>query len=517
MACAVRARARAVPRADPSVARRPRRSSRVGMLVLPVLLFHAFPVHAGVIGLRGHALPGGVREFLGIRFASIPKRFEPSVPLPWPTDGTVSARSFGPDCIQPADMLQHTTSEDCLYLNVYQPPVPSSSSSSPLPVMAFVHGGGMVRGAGSWYNGSTLAASQRVLVVTFNYRLGPLGFASTNASSQHGTGGMNGVHDQITALQYLQENIHHLGGDPSRVTLFGQSAGGLSVCSLLFSHLARGLFHRAIIQSGSCTGPWGPGSKVAGIAATSRFLRAADESGKSTLKDIQDRERFPAAKLPSWSHGDLNALEFPGYWVDGWVLRGSPSSLQQHWQPPPPALINEGDAEDLLYTVPYDELDALLIGSNSRDGMLACCENPSSLPASLSAYAPALLNHWTKSVVSTLPRTTNSTALAQGVAEHYNPVDYGGTAAAAFVAADSDYNLYCPEFQMLAERKQQEGRDGTRKPRSYAYFWHYVSPSPCTYRILSLPPSVTIMSDVMVGSSLWSLTSATLVTSCHGP
>lgn len=292
---------------------------------------------------------------------------------------------------------------------------------------------------------------------------------------------MNGVHDQIIALQYVKENIHRLGGDPSRVTLFGQSAGGLSVCSLLFSHLARGLFHRAIIQSGSCTGPWGPGSKADGLAATARFLDTAGKLQPLSLAEIQDRERFPAAKLPSWSRADLNDLEFPGYWVDDWVLSDSPSSLQQQRQQPPQSVLtSEGDGTDRIYGIPYDELDALLIGSNSRDGMLACCENPSSLPATLHAYGPALVKHWTKSVVSTLPQGTNSTTLAEGVAEHYQPADYGDTAAAAFVAADSDYNLYCPELEMLTKQQQQWLQNGTRNPlgpRSYAYFWHYVSPS----------------------------------------
>ena len=452
-------------------------TGRMVLLLLPALLLatrHALSAHP----LRGNVLPSGGTEFLGIRFAAMPERFEPSgPPLPWPSDPT-AVTSFGPDCTQPTDMLRHATSEDCLYLNVYRPPVPSSASSVPsggdqlLPVMVFVHGGGMVRGAGSWYNGSALAETQNVLLVTFNYRLGPLGFASANASGPHGTGSMNGVHDQITALQYVQANIHRFGGDPSRVTLFGQSAGGLSVCSLLFSPLARGLFSRAAIQSGSCTGPWGPGSNADGLAATARFLDAVavGRSGAS-LTDLRDRQRFPATKLPSWSHGDLNSLEFPGYFVDGWVLMDSPASLSQH-----PA-----SSEDRAYTVPYDELDALLIGSNSRDGMMACCEDSSSLPATLSAYGPALLKHWTVGVVSTLPAAINSTTLANGIAQQYQPADYGGTAAAAFVAADSDYNLYCPELQMLTLKRRrqwarpliQQNVDGDR-PRSYAYFWHYV-------------------------------------------
>ena len=244
--------------------------------------------------MRGNALPGG-DEFLGIPYASLPERFAPSAPLPWPS-APAPATDYGPDCIQPTDKLGHPTSEDCLTLNVFRPPS-SADAEALLPVMVFVHGGGMVRGAGSWYNGSALAASQNVLLVTFNYRLGPLGFASDGGSGGNGqgSGGMNGVHDQITALKFVQENIHRLGGDPSAVTVFGQSAGGLSVCSLLFSPLARGLFHRAAVQSGSCAGPWGPGSGADGLASTARFLDAAQG----------EHDRLTVSRWDALSHRQL--------------------------------------------------------------------------------------------------------------------------------------------------------------------------------------------------------------------
>ncbi|KAL6030748.1 hypothetical protein STEG23_013542 [Scotinomys teguina] len=136
-------------------------------------------------------------------------------------------------------------SEDCLYLNIYSPP--HASEGSNLPVMVWIHGGGLVLGMASMYDGSKLAAIEDIVVVTIQYRLGVLGYFSTG--DQHARGNW-GYMDQVAALRWVQQNIVHFGGNPDQVTIFGESAGGTSVSSLVLSPLSKGLFHRAIMESG---------------------------------------------------------------------------------------------------------------------------------------------------------------------------------------------------------------------------------------------------------------------------
>ncbi|XP_021326380.1 uncharacterized protein ces2b [Danio rerio] len=138
-------------------------------------------------------------------------------------------------------------SEDCLYLNIYTPVKPGQGDKK-LPVMVWIHGGGLSLGSASMYDGSVLAAYQDVVVVLIQYRLGLLGFLSTG--DEHAPGNY-GFLDQVAALQWVQENIHSFGGDPGSVTIFGESAGGISVSTLILSPLASGLFHRAIAESGT--------------------------------------------------------------------------------------------------------------------------------------------------------------------------------------------------------------------------------------------------------------------------
>ncbi|XP_049862482.1 juvenile hormone esterase-like isoform X2 [Schistocerca gregaria] len=174
---------------------------------------------------------------------------------PQPPDGWVHIRDAtvrGPDCVQNDDFFFHTGvsgSEDCLYLNVYTPEL---SPSSPLPVMFWVHGGGFFYGGGSVY-GPDFLLDHDVVLVTINYRLGTLGFLSTEDEAAPGNFGLK---DQVAALRWVQENIAAFGGDPDRVTIFGESAGAACVHLLALSPLARGLFHRVIMESGSALAPW---------------------------------------------------------------------------------------------------------------------------------------------------------------------------------------------------------------------------------------------------------------------
>lgn len=199
---------------------------------------------------------GNVESFKGIPYAAPPvgdNRWRaPQPPEPWPD--TLDAIDFGCDCAQaPGDFEPLTTApdENCLFLNIWRPV--GTEASGALPVMVWIHGGGFVGGGSSipYYDGSGFAR-QGIVLVSFNYRLGRLGFFAHPAllAAKEGPVGNFGLMDQIAALQWVQRNIASFGGDPGRVTIVGESAGGASVLTLLTSPAAKGLFHQAMIMSG---------------------------------------------------------------------------------------------------------------------------------------------------------------------------------------------------------------------------------------------------------------------------
>ncbi|MCB9593286.1 MAG: carboxylesterase family protein [Sandaracinaceae bacterium] len=198
-------------------------------------------------------LGDGYREFLGIPFAAPPVgdlRWRPPEP---PASWTEPRASNRPRrCVQDALGLPLASGEDCLYLNVHTPdPMPDHA-----PVMVWIHGGAFLFGEGVQTDEGTrgdLLARQGVVVVSMNYRLGPYGFlAHPDLTTEQGASGNYGLMDQRMALEWVRDNIAAFGGDPDDVTLFGQSAGGLSVCLHMTAPSSRGLFHRAIVQSGLC-------------------------------------------------------------------------------------------------------------------------------------------------------------------------------------------------------------------------------------------------------------------------
>jgi len=203
-----------------------------------------------------------MRLYRGIPFAAPPtgdlRWRAPQPAKPW--QGVRECLTYGAASPQkpipflsalPGMALGVPMNEDCLYLNIW---APAKKGKEPLPVMVWIHGGGYTIGAGSqgMYEATDLARRGAV-VITVNYRLGPLGFLAhpqLSAESEEGVSGNYGLLDQIEALRWVQRNIAAFGGDPNRVTIFGESAGGGSVFSLLVSPLTKGLFHRAIAQSG---------------------------------------------------------------------------------------------------------------------------------------------------------------------------------------------------------------------------------------------------------------------------
>jgi para-nitrobenzyl esterase len=202
--------------------------------------------------VRGIAV-AGVDQFLGIPYAAAPVgalRFAPPVaPAPW--QGERDGSQPGSICPQLA-LTGVVGSEDCLFSNVHRP---AGHAGERLPVMLWIHGGSFTSGAGSIYDPRRLVESNGIVVVTINYRLGPLGFLALpelSAESGEGLSGDYGLMDQQAALRWVRDNIAAFGGDPEQVTIQGESAGGVSVCAQLASPSAAGLFARAVIQSASC-------------------------------------------------------------------------------------------------------------------------------------------------------------------------------------------------------------------------------------------------------------------------
>jgi carboxylesterase type B len=201
----------------------------------------AVPAHAAGIVRTGTGSVSGTiidaqRSFQGIPFAAPPigenRWRDPQPARPW--QGVLKADKPGPRCEQ---------SEDCLYLNVTTP-----LQAANRPVLVWIHGGSFTSGAGSDYGVDQLVRNGSV-VVTINYRLGAFGYFGFPGLDGSGAFGLS---DQQAALGWVQRNIRQFGGNPNNVTLFGASAGGLSTCAQLTSPRTRGLFHRAIIQSGPC-------------------------------------------------------------------------------------------------------------------------------------------------------------------------------------------------------------------------------------------------------------------------
>ena len=195
---------------------------------------------------------GPVDEFLGIPYAAPPVgalRWQPPQPSAgW--SGVRDATQFAPHCPQSPSLFgQASTSEDCLFLNVFTPS--HRRAGSHFPVMVWIHGGALVTGESNDYDPAGLV-EDGVTVVTINYRLGALGFLAHPAlADANGQSGDYGLMDQQAALRWVQRNIASFGGNPRKVTVFGQSAGGLSTLSQVASPQARGLFERAIVESGS--------------------------------------------------------------------------------------------------------------------------------------------------------------------------------------------------------------------------------------------------------------------------
>jgi para-nitrobenzyl esterase len=251
-------------------------------------------IDTGLVSGAVTGASGSISVYKGIPYVAPPvgeRRWRaPEPAAPW--DGVRQAIEFSP--IPPQRPSPRPQDEDSLYLNVW---TPARSADERLPVMVWIYGGGFTYGSSSSaiYDGTRLA-EHGVVLVSFNYRLNVLaGFAHPVLSQESGHGsGDYGMLDQIAALRWVQRNIHAFGGNPDNVTIFGESAGGLSVSALVVSPLARGLFHKAIVESGS-------GARLTTLAEAERAGQALAER----MGVANDAQGIAALRAKPWS-------EFPG-------------------------------------------------------------------------------------------------------------------------------------------------------------------------------------------------------------
>jgi para-nitrobenzyl esterase len=328
--------------------------------------------------ITGTVLDGGIRQYKGIPFAAPPVgdlRWRAPQPVEsW--DGVRECLDYSAACPQP-DASQLTgwkareLSEDCLYLNVW---TPAERTDDKLPVMMWIHGGGFTIGSGSTdvYNGRELA-HRGVVVVTINRRLGPLGFFAhpqliEEAKETGEPVGNYGFLDKIAALQWIRDNIGAFGGDPGRVTIFGESGGARSVAHLMVSPFAKGLFHRAILQSSSLyrvnrhlTEPrYGQPSMLAIAEKTAELLgcHEADDPLKAMRARSADEvlEAGFAALGTTALGNDLSPV------VDGRVLPDNPTDLleagRQH-DVPLIAGTNANEGTMFIQSMPLDDTQAI--------------------------------------------------------------------------------------------------------------------------------------------------------------
>jgi para-nitrobenzyl esterase len=398
--------------------------------------------------LRGVVEPDGIRVFRGVPFARPPMgplRFAPPQPaVPWA--GVRSAETFGPVSWQSSIGLgfmgagQQPQSEDCLYLNVWTPGLDGRR-----PVMVWIHGGAFVLGAGSepLYDGQRLAARGDVVVVTVNYRLGALGYLSHPALRDHATGatGNWGLLDQVAALRWVRDNAEAFGGDPNNITVFGESAGSMSVTTLMATPAARGSFRSAIAQSGApITGTPEEGAAIAEqvAAAVGVPVEALRDVPAATFVEAQQQLMFgrqSGAGIGAGLSGD--ALPFRPV-IDGAVLPRDPHEA-----------IASGDAADV----------ALLIGTNRDEMKLFSMLDQSDLDEiGLQQRLHATLGDDGDGVLSTY----RAARAARG-----EPVDPRELWSA--IETDRFFRASAMRFAAAHARHQ---------PRTFAYLFCWSSPSP---------------------------------------
>jgi para-nitrobenzyl esterase len=384
------------------------------------------------------AIVGETRAFLGIPYAAPPVgdlRWKPPQPhAPWtePLDATQK----GPRCPQLSALssdFDGTSKEDCLTLNVWTPKVEPATKA---PVMLWIHGGSFTIGSGGDrdYDGQKLSEATGAVVVTINYRLGPLGFLSHAAlrteDAAHPSAGMYGFEDQRAALEWARDNIAAFGGDPGNVTLFGESAGGISTCLHLLSPGSKGLFHRAIIESGACATPNGRTEIEAEAQGADLAKALGCDNADPAMALACMRGKKPEEVLVALPTSPFN------------ILTGGAS-----WSPVIDKLNITDDPRKLLVAGDFAHVPTLL-GTNADEGTIFFAfQSPVTDEASYLAFVDA-----------------QSPGNGKAIVEHYPSATFGSPKAAA-AAALGDVAFTCPA-RTTARALAKAGVP--------AYLYHYV-------------------------------------------
>lgn len=312
-------------------------------------------------GIIKGSVNGNVYQFLGIPFAKPPvdslRWKAPRNPETW--SEILNTTEFAPVCPQKKFAQGDTTytiegNEDCLYLNIWTPDI----GNFDFPVMVFIHGGGNQQGGASqsesgtqMYSGKNMAERGQVVVVTIQYRLGPLGFLvhpGLDAENANGKSGNYAVLDQILALKWIQNNIVLFGGSPNKVMIFGESAGGVNVGNLLTTPLANGLFQRACIQSASPVINYYNDSKNKGIAYVDSFI-----SSGTAIEKIAYMRKLPADSLMHFAVSPLKE-----------------GVVQMNWQPVVDNVIFKDFPKQVFQSGNFNKVP-LIIGSNADEVSLS--------------------------------------------------------------------------------------------------------------------------------------------------
>jgi para-nitrobenzyl esterase len=408
-------------------------------------------VEGGLV--RGAPVFGG-HEFLGLPYAAAPigklRWRPPRRPAEW--RGVRDATAFGPSCPQPKSPSRPPApfSEDCLYLNVY---TPTLGRHAHRPVLVWIHGGGFTEDGARNYDGSKLAADGTV-VVTINYRLGALGFLAHPALARRpgGPAGNYGLMDQIAALRWVRRNIARFGGDRHNVTIAGQSAGGLSVLGLLTSRRSRGLFERAIVQSGA-------------FALTQQPLADAEAAGEAfaTQAGCPDQTAECLRKLRVQALVDnFPGTAIPGV-IDGKILTESiGTALAAGRFARVPMLNGLNHDEELIFTVG--------VGTAVSGGTFVGLPVHPVTPAGYLTDIAAVLGV--------------SDAEAMAIAARY-PLAAYPSPDVAFETLVSDANFACPALQV--------DRWTARRVPTFAYQFDDVH---APERFAPLPPAATHSSEI---------------------
>jgi para-nitrobenzyl esterase len=334
-------------------------------------------------GLVQGSFEDGLTVYKGIPFAVPPvgdlRWKAPQPPAKW--EGVKQTTKFAPAAMQGGNPPSGK-SEDCLYLNIW---TPAKSANDKIPVMVYIYGGGFAGGSTSesWISGEKLA-KKGVVLVSIAYRVNQFGFLALpelSAENPNHVSGNYGILDQIAGLKWIQKNIAAFGGDPKKVTIFGESAGAISVSMLCASPLAKGLFSGAISQSG---GSFGPTRPTTFPGENMKTLKQAEESGKTYMQkagvsSIAELRKIEAEKLPS-------GFGMPGGWpiTDGYVI--------------------PDDQHRLYEAGKYNDV-AVLIGYNSDEGASFSREKT---PEEYMAGVKARYGKFADELIKAYPAGTNS-------------------------------------------------------------------------------------------------------------